>query len=100
LSVLKSKATSLQKSERKTLVSFLLLYSFFAVVILSFSAFIYYNLQKDVMLREQHSQLKEYADEFIGNFLRKHKESEAELSISLVKVKNPSEFGIVKLDGK
>jgi two-component system OmpR family sensor kinase len=61
----KSKATSLQQSERKTLVSFLLLYSLFAMVILAFSAFIYYNLQKDVMLREQNSQLKEYSDELI-----------------------------------
>jgi two-component system OmpR family sensor kinase len=65
LLVSKNKATSLQKSERKTLVSFLLLYSFFAVVILSFSAFIYYNLQKDVMLSEQNSRLKEYSDELI-----------------------------------
>ena len=70
--VSKNKATSLQKSERKTLVSFLLLYSFFAVVILSFSAFIYYNLQKDVMLREQNSQLKEYSDELIAKLRHLH----------------------------
>ncbi len=72
--VSKSKVTSLQKSERKTLVSFLFLYSFFAVVILFFSAFIYYNLQKDVMLREQHSQLKEYSDELIGKLYRLHED--------------------------
>ena len=72
--VSKSKATSLQKSERKTLVSFLLLYSFFAVVILFFSAFIYYNLQKDVMLREQNSQLKEYSDELIGKLRSLHED--------------------------
>ena len=70
--VSKNKATSLQASERKTLISFLLLYSFFAVVILSFSAFIYYNLQKDVMLREQNSQLKEYSDELIGKLRELH----------------------------
>jgi len=74
LLVSKSKATSLQKSERKTLVSFLLLYSFFAVVILFFSAFIYYNLQKDVMLREQNSQLKEYSDELIGKLRSLHED--------------------------
>ncbi len=70
--VSKNKATSLQKSERKTLVSFLLLYSFFAVVILFFSAFIYYNLQKDVMLREQNSLLKEYSDELISKLRLLH----------------------------
>ncbi len=70
--VSKNKATSLQKSERKTLVSFLLLYSFFAVVILAFSAFIYYNLQKDVMLREQNSQLKAYSDELISKLRYLH----------------------------
>jgi two-component system OmpR family sensor kinase len=74
LLVSKSKATSLQQSERKTLVSFLLLYSFFAVVILAFSAFIYYNLQKDVMLREQNSQLKEYSDELIGALRELHED--------------------------
>ena len=70
--VSKNKATSLQKSERKTLVSFLLLYSIFAVVILAFSAFIYYNLQKDVMLREQNTLLKEYSDELIGRLSDLH----------------------------
>jgi len=74
LLVSKSKVTSLQKSERKTLVSFLLLYSFFALVILTFSAFIYYNLQKDVMLREQNSQLKEYADELIVKLRTLHED--------------------------
>jgi len=72
LLVSKNKATSLQKSERKTLVSFLLLYAFFAVVILFFSAFIYYNLQKDVMLREQNSLLKEYSSEFITKLRNLH----------------------------
>jgi len=33
--------------------------------VLLFSAFIYYNLQKDVMLREQYNLLKEYSDQLI-----------------------------------
>lgn len=39
------------------------------------------------------------SDEFIDNLLKKHGEFDADLSISLVRVNNPSEFGIVKLDG-
>ncbi len=70
--VSKSKVTSLQKSERKTLISFLLLYSFFALVILFFSAFLYYNLQKDVMLREQNSRLREYSNELIVKLRKLH----------------------------
>jgi len=67
LSVSKNKGISLQQeSERKTLRSFLVLYSFLALIILLFSAFIYYNLQKEVMLSKQHSRLKDYSDELIS----------------------------------
>jgi two-component system OmpR family sensor kinase len=72
LSVLKSRGTSLLKSERKTLLSFLLLYSLFAIVLLLFSAFIYYNLQKDNMLQNQNNRLQEYSYELISKIRYLH----------------------------
>ena len=72
MSVLRSKGTSLLKSERKTLLSFLLLYSFFSIVLLLFSAFIYYNLQKDNMLQNQNNRLQEYSYEFISKIRYLH----------------------------
>ncbi len=69
---LKSKGTNLLKSERKTLTSFLLLYSFLSIVILLFSAFIYYNLQKDDMLQYQNNRLKEYSHELISKIKYLH----------------------------
>ena len=80
MSVSKNRATNLLKSERKTLISFLLLYSFFSIVLLVFSAFIYYNLQKDNMLQNQNNRLQEYSYELISkirylhnNFSQSHK---------------------------
>jgi len=73
LSVSKNKGISLQQeSERKTLRSFLVLYSFLALIILLFSSFIYYNLQKEVMLSEQNSRLKDYSDELISKISYLH----------------------------
>ncbi len=69
---LKSKGTNLLKSEKKTLTSFLLLYSFFSIVILLFSAFIYYNLKKDDMLQYQNNRLKEYSHELISKLKYLH----------------------------
>lgn len=70
--VSKSKATSLLKSEKKTLTSFLFLYAFFSIVILIFSAFIYYNLQRDNMLEDQNNRLKEYSYELIAKIRHMH----------------------------
>ena len=73
MSVSKNKGISLQQeSERKTLRSFLVLYSFLALIILLFSSFIYYNLQKEVMLSEQNSRLKDYSDELISKISYLH----------------------------
>jgi len=72
LSASKSRATNLQQSEKKTLRSFLFLYSFMALLILFFSAVIYYNLQKEVMLGQQNSKLKEYSDSLISNLIYIH----------------------------
>ena len=59
MSVSKSRATNLRRAERKTLFAFLLLYSLFTVIILGFLAFIYYNLQKEMMLESQMNRLQE-----------------------------------------
>jgi len=72
LSVSKNRGISLQQSEKKTLRSFLLLYSFMVLIILFFSAFIYYNLQKELMLGKQNSRLKEYSDELISKIIYMH----------------------------
>ncbi len=72
MSVSKSRATNLLKSERKTLISFLLLYTFLSIVILIFSAFIYYNIQKDNMLQNQNNRLQEYSYELIAKLRYLH----------------------------
>jgi len=61
LSVLKSRDTSLLESEKKTLRSFLFLYTVFSIVILIFSGVIYYNTQKELMFERQNSKLKNYS---------------------------------------
>jgi len=68
----KSRGISLQQSEKKTLRTFLLLYSFMILIILFFSAFIYYNLQKELMLGKQNSRLKEYSNELISSIRYMH----------------------------
>ncbi len=69
---LKNKATSLQQSEKKTLRSFLLLYIFLAILILLFSAFIYYNIQKDLILSQQATKLRNYSDQMISKLRFMH----------------------------
>ncbi len=70
--VSKNKGINLRQTERKTLIPFLFLYSLMALIILFFSAFIYYNLQKEVMLGEQNSRLKEYSDRLISDLAYIH----------------------------
>ncbi len=72
MSVLKNRGISLLKSERKTLISFLFLYSFLSILILFFLAFIYYTLQKENMLQDQNSRLKEYSYQLISKIQYLH----------------------------
>jgi len=65
LSVLKSRDTNLLESEKRTLRSFLLLYTIFSIVILIFSGVIYYNTQKELMFERQNSKLKNYSSKLI-----------------------------------
>ena len=65
MSVLKNRDTSLLESEKKTFHSFLLLYTIFSLVILSFSGVLYYKTQKDLMFERQNSNLKNYSSKLI-----------------------------------
>ncbi|MCK5110534.1 MAG: HAMP domain-containing histidine kinase [Arcobacteraceae bacterium] len=65
MSVLKSLDIDLPQSEKRTLVSFLSLYIFFTIVILSFVMQFYYNFQKDLMIGEKRIILVQYASELI-----------------------------------
>jgi len=62
LSVLKSWDINLRQSEKKTLLSFFILYIFFTVLLLLFLAIAYYNTQKDLMLKDERLILSEYAN--------------------------------------
>jgi two-component system OmpR family sensor kinase len=78
LSASKSKATNLSRTLRKTLLSFLLLYSFLSVVILAFSGVVYYNLQKELMLEGQTNKLQDYSIRLISalRYLHEHFDEE------------------------
>ena len=74
----KNKATNLYKAERKTLLSFLLLYSFFSIVLLAISGYLYYSLQKDLMLEGQMNKLQENSYKLISRlrYLHEHFEED------------------------
>ncbi|NVJ53509.1 MAG: HAMP domain-containing histidine kinase [Campylobacteraceae bacterium] len=63
--VLKSLDIDLTQSEKKTLLGFLTLYSFFTIVILLFISFLYYSFQKDLMLQEKRALMQDYSNELI-----------------------------------
>ncbi len=61
----KSRVTNLQRNERKTLISFLILYVIFSTIIIVFSAILYYNLEKDLMLQQKNAKLQNYSNKLI-----------------------------------
>ncbi len=63
--VLKSLDIDLIQSEKKTLLGFLLLYSFFTIIILSFISFLYFSFQKDLMLQQKRALMQEYSNDLI-----------------------------------
>ncbi|RXK07907.1 two-component sensor histidine kinase [Halarcobacter bivalviorum] len=63
--VLKSLDIDLTQSEKKTLLGFLTLYSFFTIVILLFISFLYYSFQKNLMLQEKRVLMQNYSSELI-----------------------------------
>lgn len=60
------------RAERRTFLSFLLLYSFFSLIILAFSGVIYYSLQKELMLEGQMNRLQEYSFRLISGLRYVH----------------------------
>lgn len=72
MSVLKSWDIDLLASEKKTLLNFLGLYSFFAVIIIAIISFMYFNFQKDLMLQQKRATLQEYANSLILNLKDLH----------------------------
>ncbi|OQX72865.1 MAG: two-component sensor histidine kinase [Campylobacteraceae bacterium 4484_4] len=65
MSVSNATATSTSQSERRTLLRFLGLYAFLALLILILGSTIYYKLQKDLMLQTKRLELEEYSKELI-----------------------------------
>jgi len=75
LSVLKSLDIDLPQSEKKTLYRFLSLYVFFTVVILGLTASLYYTLQKELAASQKTILLNEYANDFIVELEKFHKDT-------------------------
>ncbi len=63
--VLKSLDIDLTQSEKRTLLGFLFLYSFFTIIILFFISFLYFTFQKDLMLQQKRIMMKEYSNDLI-----------------------------------
>jgi two-component system, OmpR family, sensor kinase len=63
LSVLKNLDINLSSSTKKTLRNFLLLYSFFTLVITTLGVYLYYSSQKEIYNQEQLVALNDYANE-------------------------------------
>jgi len=72
LSVSNATATNISHSERSTLLRFLGLYAFLALLILILGATIYYKLQKDLMLQTERLKLEEYSKELIDGLKLLH----------------------------
>ncbi len=72
MSVLKSLDIDLPQSEKRTLKSFLLLYTFFILVTFGFIIFLYYGFQKDLMLQQKRVLLNQYANELIVKLKHLH----------------------------
>ena len=63
--MLKDLDIDLTKSETRTLLGFIVLYSILIIVILSISSFVYFKSQKDLMLQQKRQVLQEYANDFM-----------------------------------
>lgn len=70
--MLKSWDINLQQSEKKTLVSFFILYCFFTIILLSILGVIYYNFQKDLMLQKSRQELTLAANSQIAKLKELH----------------------------
>lgn len=69
---LKNWDINLRSREKKTLRSFLLLYAFLTLLILAFVAFLYYGLERDLMLQHQRETLSNLTNEQIAKLKALH----------------------------
>ena len=74
MSASKSLDTDFLSSEKKTLFRFGVLYILFTIVIISITSFMYYELQKDLMLQEKKPLLQEYSKELIQDLKKLHRD--------------------------
>lgn len=65
MSVLKSLVINLPQSEKRTLINFLSLYTFFIIVIFAFTITLYYGFEEDLNTQNKKISLNDYADGFI-----------------------------------
>ncbi|MCW8954216.1 MAG: sensor histidine kinase, partial [Sulfurimonas sp.] len=68
----KSLGTDFRQSEKQTLFRFLALYVLLTVIIISVFSFIYFELQKDLMLQQKKSTLQKYSKELIEDLKQLH----------------------------
>ncbi|AOO63939.1 sensor histidine kinase [Sulfurospirillum halorespirans] len=76
--VLKNWDINLRSREKKTLRSFLFLYAFLTLLILAFVAFLYYGLERDLMLQNQREALSNLTNEQIVRLKSLHVNFEKE----------------------
>ncbi|AHJ11435.1 sensor histidine kinase [Sulfurospirillum multivorans] len=76
--VLKNWDINLRSREKKTLRSFLFLYAFLTLLILAFVAFLYYGLERDLMLQNQREALSNLTNEQIARLKSLHVNLEKE----------------------
>lgn len=76
--VLKNWDINLRSREKKTLRSFLFLYAFLTLLILAFVAFLYYGLERDLMLQHQREALSNLTNEQIARLKSLHVNFEKE----------------------
>jgi len=72
LLVSKSLGIDFHQSEKQTLFRFSALYILLTVIIISVFSFIYFELQKDLMLQQKKSTLQKYSKELIENLKQLH----------------------------
>ncbi|SFP07493.1 sensor histidine kinase [Hydrogenimonas thermophila] len=72
MSALKDTDTNIYQSERQTLIRFLGLYTFLALLIVILGSTIYYKLQKDLMLQTKRLELVEFSKELIDGLKLLH----------------------------
>lgn len=70
--MLKNLGIDLQQSEKKTLISFLSLYTFLCLLIIFFISFLYYNFQKDLMLQENKQILQIHTKDLVNRLKDLH----------------------------